>query len=175
MAEEANKSASEEKEVPSSNAANDMKGMLHQLEATLDEYMITKAPFHIPANGKELIVKIAPYLVIIGIILFIPALLALLGIGALLSPFAMMGGYGMMGGWGFGVTLSLVTGVAVFVLEAMAISGLFKRTRSSWNLLFYASIVSLIGNILSFNVVGGVLGAIIGWYILFQVKELYKN
>ena len=41
-------------------------------------------------------------------------------------------------------------------------------------MLFYASVVSMIGNVISLNLVGVILGAVIGWYILFQVKALYK-
>ena len=58
----------------------------------------------------------------------------------------------------------------------VAVPGLFKRTKGAWTLLFYASIISLIGSIISLSgIVSGLIGAIIGWYILFQVKELYRN
>ncbi len=156
---------------------NDAKGMTDQLEATLDEYMIKKAPFQIPLGGKEFIAKVSPYLIIIGAVMFIPAVLALLGIGAVLSPFAMMGGYGMAGGYGMmgGWGISIFAGIISMVLELMALPGLFKRTKAAWRLVCYATIVSLIGSILSFNIVGGIIGAVIGWYILFQVKEIYKN
>lgn len=144
-----------------------------KLEAKLDEYMVTKAPFQIPMNGKEVLVKIAPYLIIIFSVLALPAILALFGITAFLAPVAMVAGGGM--GWGFFGIVSVVTSVIALVLDVMAIPGLFKRAHSSWRLLFYATIVSLIGGILSMNPIGAVIGAIIGWYILFQVKELYKN
>ena len=54
-------------------AASDVKGLLAQLEAFLDDCMIKKAPFQIPANGKEILAKIAPYLVILGGVLAVPA------------------------------------------------------------------------------------------------------
>jgi hypothetical protein len=173
MAEEKNKESSQEK---TGNATGDgLKGEVTKLESILEGYMVKKAPFQIPAEGKEFIAKISPYLIIIGAVMFIPALLALLGIGAVLSPFAMMGGgYGMMGGYG-AWSISLVFGVVAFALEIMALSGLFKRTKASWRLVYYATLVSLLGSIVSFNIIGGIIGAIISWYILFQVKELYKN
>ena len=147
------------------------KGLIDQLEAMLDEYMVKKAPFALPPELKEFIVKVSPYLIIIFAILTLPVILAAIGISAVLTPFAMMGGYT----WGLGAIISLATAVIALVIELMAVSGLFKRTRAGWRLVFYASLVSFIGNILSFNIVGGIIGAIIGWYILFQVKELYKN
>ncbi|MDD5464201.1 MAG: hypothetical protein PHP62_03560 [Candidatus Moranbacteria bacterium] len=151
---------------------SDLKGLVAQLEAMLDEYMVKKAPFAIPMGGKEFIATVSPYLIIIFVIMALPLIFAALGLSAIVAPFAMLGGYA----WGFGAIVSLIVSVVVLVMEAMAVPGLFKRTKASWKLLFYASIVSLIGSILSVHgIVGGIIGAIIGWYILFQVKEMYKN
>lgn len=165
----------------SGNAAGsgqaDMKkevlGFVAKVEAWLDEYMVAKAPFQIPMAGKEFLAKVAPYLIIIFSVLALPAILALFGITAFLTPVAMVAGGGM--GWGFFGIVSAITVIISLVLEVMAIPGLFKRTHASWRLLFYASLVSLVGGLLSYNPISGLISAIIGWYILFQVKELYKN
>ncbi len=150
----------------------DVLGFVGKVETWLDEYMITKAPFQIPITGKEVLAKIAPYLIIIFSVLALPALLALLGVTAMFAPAGAVTG-GMS--WGFFGIVSVATSVIALVLDVMAIPGLFKRTHASWRLLFYATLVSLVGGILSMNPVGAIIGAIIGWYILFQVKELYKN
>ena len=142
-------------------AASDVKGLLAQLEAFLDDCMIKKA--QIPANGKEILAKIAPYLVILGIVLAVPATLLVL----VASPFMIFGG-GILHLVGF------LFALAALVMQAIALPGLFKRAKSSWDMLFYASVVSMIGNVISLNLVGVILGAVIGWYILFQVKALYK-
>jgi hypothetical protein len=156
------------------NKQKDMKGALAHFEAFLDEYLVRKAPFALPMGAKEFIVKVAPYLIIIFAILAIPAILAAIGLSAFATPFAMMGGYGYS--WGYSVMISLIISVIVLVMEVIAVPGLFKRTKGGWNLVFYASIVSLIGSIISINgIISGIIGAIIGWYILFQVKDLYKN
>ncbi len=157
-------------------AKSDAKGVLSQLEAILDEYMVTKAPFALPQEVKEFIVKVSPYLVIIFAVMALPIIFAAFGLTAILSPFAMMGGYRYGFGWGFGATIGLVFSVITFIIEIIAVPGLFKRTKGAWTLLFYASIVSLIGSIISLTgIVSGLIGAVIGWYILFQVKELYQN
>ncbi len=151
---------------------HDAKGLVGQLEAMLDEYMVKKAPFALPMNVKEIIVKISPYVILIFALMAIPVVLAALGLTALFSPFAMMGGYGR-----FGVT-GLIAGVvsaAALVVELMAVPGLFKRTHAGWRLVYYATLISLVGSILSFNLFSGIIGAIIGWYFLFQVKDMYKN
>ena len=147
-----------------SKTGSDMKGLLKQLEAFLDDCMIKKAPFQIPMNGKEILVKIAPYLVILGILMAVPVTLLAL----IVSPVAFFTGSGLY-------VVGMLFALAALVLEAIALPGLFKRTHSSWNMLFYASVVSVIGNLVSLNLVGAVIGAVIGWYILFQIKELYKN
>jgi len=156
----------------------DTMGVLSQFEAFLYEYMVKKAPFALPNGAKEFIVKVSPYLVIILALLALPIIFAALGLSAFLTPFAMMGGYGYAygHGWGFSAIISLVVSVIVIIMEVIAVPGLFKRTKGSWRLVFYATIVSLIGSIVSINgIAGAIIGAIIGWYILFQVKDLYKN
>ncbi len=155
----------------------DAKGVLSQLEALLDEYMVNKAPFSLPAEVKEFIVNVSPYLVIIFAVLSLPIIFAALGLTAILSPFAALGGYGLYGfSWGFQATVGVIIAVITMVLEIIAVPGMFKRTRKAWTLLFYASVISLIGSIVSLSgIFGAIIGAIIGWYILFQVKELYAN
>lgn len=155
---------------------SDVKGVLSQLEAILDEYMVTKAPFALPQEVKEFLVNVSPYLIIIFVVMALPIIFAALGLTAILTPFAMMGGYRYGFDWGFGAIIGLVISVISIIIEIMAVPGLFKRTKGAWRLLFYASIVSLIGSILSVSgIISGIIGTIIGWYLLFQVKELYKN
>ncbi len=147
------------------------KNLINKLEAMLDQYMVKEAPFTLPMGLKEFIVTASPYLIIIFALLTLPVIAGVIGIATLSAPFAMMAGYG----FGFAAIITLVTALITLVLEVMAIKGLLKRTHSAWRLVFYASIVSFIGSILAFNIIGGIISAIISWYILFQVKELYKN
>lgn len=158
-----------------SNMKAETKNLLGQLEAVLDEYMVTKAPFALPDGLKEFLVKVSPYLVIIFAVLTLPLIFAVLGFSTALAPLGMMGGYGLGYGWGFSMIVSLIVAALTLVLYVMAVPGLFKRTHGAWHLLFYASIVSLIGSIFSFNIIGGIIGAVIGWYILFQLKSKYVN
>jgi len=67
------------------------KNPLKQLENLLDLYLGQKAP-SLPDNFKETIVNLAPWLIIIMIVLASPAIFAFLGIGALLAPFSFLGG-----------------------------------------------------------------------------------
>lgn len=142
---------------------------LNQLESTLDLYLGQKAPA-LPANWKEVLVKVAPWVVLVLLVLSLPAVLALLGIGALLSPLSFAAG-GAMGGATY--MLSMVLLIISLVLEALAIPGLFKKSRQGWTFLYYSTLVSIVSSLVSFNVIGGLLFSLISLYLLFQVKNLY--
>ena len=62
-----------------------------------------------------------------------------------------------------------------FQLLGMALPGLFARKMSGWTLLFYEQLVGFVGSILSGSIIGGIIGTLIGLYILFQVRTKYTN
>jgi hypothetical protein len=71
------------------------------------------------------------------------------------------------------VVSTVILGVSI-VLELMAIPGLFARSIKGWRLLYYATLVGALSSLLSFNVLSGLVSALIGLYFLFQVKSHYK-
>jgi hypothetical protein len=79
---------------------------MNQLIKWLDLYFGQKAP-QLPGKAKEFLVKIAPWLAIIGVVLAIPAILAVFGFSRF--AFSMMGSYGYMGYNGFGAQKGLLT------------------------------------------------------------------
>ena len=141
---------------------------LQGLIATLDEYLVKKAPFQIPEGGKEFIVRFGPWICLVLLLLTLPLLLVALGLGALVAPFA-----GVQYGTGFGV--AAIFALVQVVMLGMALPGLFARKMSGWTLLFYAQLVGFVGSILSGSIVGGIIGALIGLYILFQVRTKYSS
>lgn len=144
---------------------------MNQLNKTLELYLVKKAPA-LPKNIKEILVKIAPWLSIIGVVLSIPAVLAIFGFSAMMSGLP-YGAYGMMRAGG-GFSLAAVFLVATAVLEALAIPGLMKRKLAGWNFLYYAVWVGAISTLLSYDIVGLVVSTLISLYLLFQVKSYYK-
>ncbi len=147
----------------------DYKSYLKKLEDTLAEYLVKKAPA-LPSNLKEALVKFAPWATLVIFILTLPLVLAVLGLGAILAPLSFLGGVTA----GAGFTISLVFSAVELVLEAMAIPGLFKRSRQGWNLVFYAALLGGVRNIVTFNLGGLVIGTLLSLYLLFQVREYYK-
>lgn len=140
-----------------------------QVEDTLNVYFGQKAPA-LPKGAKEFIVKVAPWLVLLGVILGIPAVLALFGLSVFIAPASFMGGANQ----GMAYLVSMAVMVVGLVLHALAIPGLFKRSKKGWNFVFYASLLSLVSNAVSLQLVALVVGAIISFYFLFQIREYYK-
>ncbi|MDO8183489.1 MAG: hypothetical protein Q7T49_00695 [bacterium] len=143
---------------------------MNSLIAQLDLYFGQKAPA-LPVGIKEFLVKAAPYLAIIGVIFSGLGLLALLpfltGGGAL----GMMGYYPAM--YGSSLWLGVIFGLAIVILEIMAVPGLFKRNLTGWTYLFYAQLVALVQMLVTMNLVGLIIGGLIGFYLLFQVRSYY--
>ena len=153
-------------------AENNWKGMLGRLEKTLDVYFGKKAPA-LPQNAKEIIVKIAPILAIIAVVITIPAILVLLGLGGLATVVSPMGGVRSVSAlptmW-----ISILLLIPTIILELMAIPGLFARKMIAWRYMYWAQLISIVSSLIQFNLIGAIISALIGFYLLFQVRNLYK-
>ncbi len=153
---------------------SDFKSLMGQLESNLNEYLGKKAP-QIPKKWKEIIVKIAPYLAIIGVVVGIPGVLAIFGLSTFIVPLGTIGG--VVSGQpflGVGYIISVLFLAGVIILEALSISPLFKRSKIGWNYMFYATLLGAVQNLINLNIGGLVIGTLLSLYILFQVKEFYK-
>ena len=140
---------------------------LQGLIATLDEYLVKKAPFQIPEGGKEFIVRFGPWISLVLLLMALPLLLVALGLGTIVAPFI---GVSYAAGFGIAAILALVQ----IVLFGMALPGLFARKMAGWTFLLYAELVGFVGSILSGSIIGGIIGTLIGLYILFQVRTKYS-
>jgi hypothetical protein len=137
-----------------------MEGFIKQL----NEWFGEKAPA-LPTKAKEVIVKIAPWLSLVMVVLAAPAVLALIGFGGYVGRYAIYGSYG--GGWYW------IFAAATIVLNILALPGLFKPSKSGWMFSFYAVLVGGVQNIVMMNLGGLIIGLAIGFYILFQIKAYY--
>ena len=134
----------------------------------LDFYLVQKAPFQIPGEIREFLVKFGPWIALVLLVLSLPGLLFMLGIGTALMPF---GGVGYAAGFTY-LTLVLL---AQLVLLGLALPGLFARKKSGWTLIFYSQLIGILLSLLSGNILGALIGGLIGLYILFQIRALYVN
>jgi hypothetical protein len=134
----------------------------------LDFYLVQKAPFQLPDGLKEGIVRYGPWIALVLLVISLFPLLILLGLGTLLIPFA-------GAGYAAGFTYLTILVIAEIVLMFAALPGLFARKMWGWRLMFYSQILSIVGSLLSEAIVRGIVGGLIGLYILFQVRRLYVN
>ena len=132
----------------------------------LDFYLVQKAPFQLPDNVKEFIVKYGPWITVVLLVLTLPPLLFVLGLGTALMPF---GGIGYATGFTY-LTIVLLIQVGLMVA---ALPGLFARKMSGWTLVFYSELASIAFSLLSGSILSAIVGGLIGLYILFQVRPLY--
>ena len=152
----------------------DFGSMLGKLEVVLGKYLGEKAP-QLPKTWKDALVKFAPYLVIIGVVVGVLGFLALLGLGTFMVPLGTIGG--IISGkpfLGVGYILNILFLGAIVLLEGLAIPGLFSRSKKAWNFLYWSALVGVVQNVFSFNIGGLIIGGLLSLYFLFQVKEYYK-
>ena len=133
----------------------------------LDFYLVQKAPIQIPETGRELIVKIAPWICLILMLLSLPVLLVALGIGTALLPFA---GAAYVPGF----TFSVIFLIAYYGLMIASLPGLFARRAAGWRLAFYAELISIVHSAMIGAIIGAIVGGVIGLYLLFQVRTKYS-
>ena len=153
----------------------DIMQYIHDADVFFEDVYIKKAPFTIPENWKEIMVKVAPYLNILGIIISLVALPVLLGLGTLGMMAGVATGSALNPLNTIGGILTLLFTLSNLVLSIMAAQGLFKRKASAWMLMFYSSLIGALQNVLMLNIPGLVVTFIIGFYILYQVKAKYSN
>ena len=161
------------------------------IEKQMDEVFVKKAPFQIPANGRKALVSWLPYLALIFGILSILALIGLWNAGhtvneAVRTLNEISAAYGVETataqlGAVYYISLAAVATQAVLLL--VAYPGLKSKSKSrGWNLLLYGVVASLAYGILvaftsyggGADLVGSVIGAIIGLYILAQIRSYYR-
>lgn len=131
----------------------------------------------LPVNLKTTLVKIAPWLALIfgilGVLGSIGGVLALLGLGAFGASMMPYGGMNVVGASALGIVV-LLSSLASSVLMLMAYPGLKDQKKAGWRLAFWSETVGLLGSLISLNIVGLIISALIGYYILFQIKSSYK-
>ncbi len=124
----------------------------------------------LPKSATDVLVKITPWVALIFGILGVLGSLAGLGILTALSPIVLLGnGVG-------GTTTTLVTAVLSLVssvLLLLAFVGTKALKLQGWKMLFWSQVVSTLSAVLLISLTG-VIGAFIGFYLLYQIKRYYK-
>lgn len=140
------------------------------LSNKLEGFFVGSLPA-LPDNIKEFIVKVGPYITLVMMVMLLPVIVAGLGLGAIVTPLSFLGGVGT----GFGFILSMVFAFGGLILNLMALPGLFKREKRSWKLIYYATLLSLVDDLITFRLGGLIISTLVSFYFLFQVKGKYTK
>ncbi len=183
-------SAEQKAEGAASAISAKFSGPLAPLEKSLDGVLGEKAPYKLPGNARETLVKIAPWLSLAG------------GVFGIISAIGLWRAAHYVNQWvdvanqlsaSFGVSaqtprlgltfwLSLVMLVVFSALAFLAFPGLKAKKKTGWNLMFYSALANVGYAVISLFYDGGgfgsffgaAVGSVLGLYLLFQVRSHYK-
>lgn len=132
--------------------------------------LFSKFP-NLPASIKQVIVRVAPYLAVIGIIFPLPTVLVIIGLGAIgSSVMAASDAWSYFVGNG---TIAIGYAVASTVLVALSVKGLFARTSSGWQFMYYNVLLGGVYSLFRVDILGFIIGTGVSLYLLFQVRSYY--
>lgn len=170
---------------PSVKPEPPVSGPLAQFEAWLYDTLVVKAPYQLPKAAKDWIVQYGPWItLVLGIILVVTVLPALTAAMTATSVLGGMYGALVVASVGPMFYLSLAVLAVQLVIMFMSVPMLLKRQRKGWLLVFYSSVVSLVYSVVNTfsygtfgvgSLIGGLIGAAIGMYFIFQIRSYYKN
>lgn len=156
-------------------ATEKKQSVLGQVEDLFEEYLYKKTPA-LPENIREVLVKVTPWVNVIGIVLALmalPVIFAALGLGAVLAPFAALGGAGAVQ-LGTMLLVSTLLMIPTLVLEIMAAKGLFALQARAWKLIFYVQLIMVVQALITFNIMG-IVWALVFIYLLFQIRSSFNK
>lgn len=163
---------------------------MSQLEKTLDEYFVKKAPFQIPENGRKVLVAWVPW---ISLIFGIIGLLAAYGLwqsGHRVNELvdyvnSLSAAYGgeTVSNLSIAYYLAVVALVVQSALMIIAFPGLKAKSKAKgWSILLFATLLNFgYGLFVAFtnygslsNLIGSIIGVVIGLYLLAQIRSYYS-
>lgn len=158
------------KKVPLSKPVNkefkfDFAGLESQIET-----LITKNLPKLPQNIVDILVKFAPWMAILSVIFGLQGVYAIFMVNRWADQLYAMTGVRNS----FIVQLGGIFLLAQVVLSALSIQGLFAKKLSAWRLMYFATWLGIVENLINFNLVSLIISAAISFYILFQVKKEYR-
>jgi hypothetical protein len=132
-----------------------------QAEAFLEGHLGERSRVQLPERQRDLFVRVLPWVDLV----FLPfhALAVLVVVG--LSAFATLVVHPSL----FSAGISL----AVFVLTALALPGLFQRKRRGWELYVYGAALGALSNLVHFSLIGLLVQVLVFW-LAFQIKYRYQ-
>src|SRR5258708_13448532 len=127
----------------------------------------------LPKTWRDTLARIAPILSLIFGILGIIVAIGGLGVLTATSPLAFLGGASSVSSYGTGILSVLIYLVGSILLLA-SYPGLKPKNYKGLTLLFWIELANLIGGLVSLAILSTIVGALIGFYLIFQIRSYYK-
>jgi hypothetical protein len=131
------------------------------VEHAIERQLGQESKFQLPDDYRRNFVRYLPWIALFFLPLQLGGVLLLLGVSALAKLF------------GAGSFVPALISTGAFVLDAIALPGLFANTRKGWAFFCYAILLSALGNVLSLSLFGLLVSTLTVW-IAFQVKYHYR-
>jgi len=144
-----------------------MQEYLNQFDKWLSG--VLKGAPALPKGFKKFLVEVSPWLALIGGIMGLMGILGALSLGG--WALGMVSAFGYHVGWQYWLNVALLA--VMTYLDFKAFKLLKERKLAGWKLAWYMVVLSLVDAVVTLNVMG-VIGAAIGFYVLYQIKEEYK-
>lgn len=127
----------------------------------------------LPKNWRDTLARIAPILsLVVGIILIILIVIGLLALTGASSVGLLLGAQSATS---FGsILISEIISLVGAILLVASYPGLKARKTKGWTLLFWSEVANLVGGLVSFAFLSAIIGALIGFYLIFQIRSYYK-
>lgn len=162
------------------------------IEKQMDEYLVRKAPFQIPENGRKMIADWSPIIALVFGVIAVLAAISLWRSGYYINDAvrvlneysASLGVESRANELGLMFYASLLALLVQGLLLLLAYPGLKRKSKAKgWDLLLYGSLASFAyGVFVSFtnygdisNLIGVTVGVVISLYILAQIKTQYSG
>lgn len=158
------------------NSPKDMHAKAVQHAAALEAWLLPlfqKAP-HLPASAKQILVDVAPWISLISGALGIVGILSASAFMSMLFSFAFVTG-GLLPIF---FTAGMLLWLAGSLLSLLAYKPLSEKKKLGWNYMFYSSLLSVVAFILQMiagqGMFGYVIALLIGFWLLFEVRDQYS-
>lgn len=138
------------------------------LEKEMQHLFAKFPPF--PSELINLLVKVAPWLCLLGGVFGLLGLLTLAKVEGVYAGYIGVAAYGSS--WQYYV--SIFGGAVAAVIYLLAFSPLRVQKKRGWDLLYYGFLLSLALQLVTLHLVSAIIGFLLGGWILFQVRPRYN-
>jgi len=165
--------------------------IINKIETMIEGWL--KPLPHVPAKWTKMLADNLWWIVGIGIVL--TAIASFMAIAALIAGLSFLSGfsgYGIYlanvytGWWVIAAIISMLVPIASVVLMGMAFNPLKAMSKKGWDLLFIASLISAVAQVLvvifNFSILSlftalilPLIGIAVGVYVLFEIKSYFKS